>query len=264
MVFSSLVEHFLKHQQLAIIASLIGVTTISWCYLIILAVDMHGMMVAPMSDMTQLKPWAIIDAVLMFVMWTVMMIGMMVPSASPTILLYARVFKKRKKDNQVFVPTGAFLIGYLTIWSVFSAVATLLQWGLEQAALLSPMMVSTSPLLGGLILIAAGIYQLTPFKSSCLKHCRSPVEFLSHHWRNGTWGAFVMGLDHGLYCLGCCWTLMILLFVVGVMNLLGVAAIAIFVLLEKVTRFGRLISGIGALLLLSWGIVLLTTNTQPI
>lgn len=234
-------------------------TAIAWCYLIILAVGMNEMMAAPISDMAHLKPWTTVDAALMFLMWTVMMIGMMVPSVSPTILLYARVFQKRAKNERVFVPTGAFLGGYLTIWTGFSAVATLLQWGLEQAALLSPMMVSTSPLLGGLILIAAGIYQLTPYKSACLQHCRSPVDFLSNNWRSGTWGALIMGLEHGIYCLGCCWALMVLLFVVGVMNLLGIAAIAIFVLLEKVTRFGKLINRIGALLLTLLGITIMAT-----
>lgn len=259
MTSSQLVGQLLKRQRVAIIASLIGVSVVAWIYLIILAVDMDGMMSMSMSGMVQLKPWTIIDAGLMFVMWTVMMIGMMLPSAAPTILLYARVCQKRATDNQTLVPTGTFLIGYLTIWTVFSVVATILQWLLEQAALLSPMMVTTSPNLGGVLLIAAGIYQVTPYKSACLRHCRSPIDFLSTHWRTGSWGAFVMGLDHGLYCLGCCWALMVLLFVVGVMNLLGVAAIAIFVLLEKVTGFGRQLSRIGALLLTVWGIAQIAT-----
>jgi predicted metal-binding membrane protein len=137
--------------------------------------------------------------------------------------------------------------GYLVVWTGFSALATTLQWALEQATLLSAMMVSTSPLLGGALLITAGAYQMTPLKQACLIHCRSPVQFLSSHWRKGTGGAFRMGLAHGLYCLGCCWVLMVLLFVGGVMNLLWIAALAGFVLAEKIiprgVLFGRIMGG---------------------
>jgi predicted metal-binding membrane protein len=130
------------------------------------------------------------------------------------------------------------MAGYIAIWTAFSLAATLAQWGLERAALLSPMMVSTSPVLGAALLIGAGVYQMTPYKDSCLKHCREPARFISEHWRPGASGAFVMGAEHGLYCLGCCWILMGLLFFGGVMNLLWIAAITLFVLLEKVLPFG--------------------------
>ena len=165
------------------------------------------------------------------------------------VLLYARVLRHQAKHSKPLIPTGAFLGGYIAVWTLFSAAATALQWGLEQAALLSPMMVSTSVTLGGLLLLAAAIYQWTPTKDACLKRCRSPVWFLSGIWRDGSGGAFKMGLEHGAYCLGCCWALMLLLFVGGVMNLLCVAAITVFVLAEKVLPWGRLIGRFGSLLL---------------
>ena len=135
-------------------------------------------------------------------------------------------------------PTATFVLGYIAMWSLFSVAATLVQWGLDQAALISPMMVSTSPSLGAGLLIAAGIYQWLPFKDACLQHCRAPAHFLAEHWHKGKAGAFRMGLEHGAFCLGCCWALMGLLFLGGVMNLLWIAAITLFVLLEKVLPFG--------------------------
>ena len=147
------------------------------------------------------------------------------------------------------VPTGAFFFGYLIVWTIFSAAATALQYGLEQAALLSPMMTSTSPVFGGFVLLGAAIYQWTPYKNACLQRCRSPVSFLSTHWQDGTSGALKMGMLHGAYCLGCCWMLMLLLFVGGVMNLLCIAAITIFVLIEKVMPRGRDIGRAGAILM---------------
>ncbi len=171
----------------------------------------------------------------------------------PFDLRCVRLERKQTKGDEALVPTSTFFAGYLTVWTSFSVGATALQWVLEQLALLSPMMVSTSPLLGGLVLILAAIYQWTPYKDACLKYCRSPVWFLSTHWRDGTWGAYLMGLEHGMYCLGCCWVLMAILFVGGVMNLLCVAAITIFVLVEKVAPFGRAISRAATVILLLSG-----------
>ena len=147
-----------------------------------------------------------------------MMVGMMLPSATPMVLLYARVC--RKSLDMAAPDTGAFVMGYVAVWTLFSAAATALQWGLEQAALLSPTMTSASPFFAGMVLVLAGLYQWTPAKQACLSRCRSPVEFLSTHWRPGAGGAFAMGLRHGAFCVGCCWALMALLFVGGVMNLL--------------------------------------------
>ncbi len=135
-------------------------------------------------------------------------------------------------------PTSLFVSGYLSMWCVFSGGATLAQFGLHEAALLSPMMMTNSQMVGAWLFLVAGIYQLTPWKNVCLDHCRSPASFIAHHWRSGLWGAFQMGLEHGAYCLGCCWALMGLLFFGGVMSLLWIAGLAIFVLLEKVLPFG--------------------------
>ncbi len=159
----------------------------------------------------------------------------------------------------MFAPTGAFAAGYLVAWTLFSLAATALQWALEQAALVSPMMVGASAWLGGGLLVAAGVYQWTPLKHACLENCRSPDAFLSRIWRKGAGGAVAMGVHHGAYCVGCCWFLMALLFVGGVMNLLWVAAIAAFVLLEKIVRHGHLVSrACGALFALAGVYVLVT------
>jgi predicted metal-binding membrane protein len=172
-------------------------------------------------------------------MWAVMMVAMMVPTAVPMTLVYAAVARKAAVQSNPVAPTFVFVAGYVVIWSLFSVAATAAQLELDRAALLSPMMVSNSVLLGSALLIGAGVYELTPLKHSCLRHCRAPAQFLSHNWRSGTIGAFRMGLRLGAYCLGCCWVLMGLLFLGGVMNLLWIAAISAFVLLEKILPFGH-------------------------
>jgi predicted metal-binding membrane protein len=181
-------------------------------------------------------------------MWVVMMVAMMLPSAAPMILLHARVYRTSVKTPHALAPTAVFAGGYVVAWVAFSVVATSLQWGLERGALVSATMVSTSPLLGGVLLLVAGIYQWTPYKRACLRYCRSPVQFVATHWRRGTAGAFYMGLEHGAFCVGCCWALMGLLFLGGVMNFLWIAVIAFFVLLEKVVprgaQGGRLSGGL--------------------
>jgi predicted metal-binding membrane protein len=171
-------------------------------------------------------------------MWVVMMVAMMVPTAAPMTLLYAAVARKAATQHNPLAPTSVFVAGYIAMWTIFALVATLAQHALDQAALLSPMMVSTSPRFGAALLIAAGVYQFTPLKNACLRNCRAPAHFLSRYWRTGNLGAFRMGLRLGTFCVGCCWILMGLLFVGGVMNLLWIAAIAIFVLLEKTIPFG--------------------------
>ena len=147
-----------------------------------------------------------------------------------------------------------FLLGYLAVWTGFSALAAVAQWILHALALLSPMMVSTSPLLGGVLLLVAGVFQWTPLKSACLTHCRSPLSFLMTDWGEGKWGAFFMGLKHGAYCTGCCWFLMALLFVAGVMNVWWIAIIALFVLLEKVVPQGLFVGKVAGVLLVAWGV----------
>ena len=216
---------------MVVLGSIAAVTALAWLYLVVIA------RMTSMADMARLRPWTGAEAVMMFIMWAVMMVGMMLPSATPMVLLYARVC--RKSLDMAAPDTGAFVMGYVAVWTLFSAAATALQWGLEQAALLSPTMTSASPFFAGMVLVLAGRYQWTPAKQACLSRCRSPVEFLSTHWRPGAGGAFAMGLRHGAFCVGCCWALMALLFVGGVMNLLWVALITVFVLLEKVVPFGH-------------------------
>jgi len=242
-------------------AGIATMTGLAWLYLVSLSRQMSGMEgdggMANMPGMSPvLTPWTVTDGVLTTTMWAVMMVGMMLPAAAPMILLFAAVNRKRRAQGGIAVPTGIFVLGYLTVWVGFSIVAALAQWGLHAAALLSPAMAARSPIIGGALLIAAGVYQLTPLKNTCLAHCRSPLRFLLAEWRDGEWGAYTMGLWHGAYCLGCCWVLMGLLFVAGVMNLLWVAAITVFVLVEKVAPAGVLVGRVASAGLILAGVMM--------
>jgi predicted metal-binding membrane protein len=186
-------------------------------------------------------------------MWVVMMVAMMVPSAAPSILLFANVARSRKARGAPTASALVFTLGYLLVWAAYATMAAIVQYELHQLALLSPEMSSTSPWLGGGLLLLAGIYQWLPSKGACLSHCRSPFGVFSHEWREGVTGALVMGVRHGSYCVGCCWAVMALLFVAGVMNLLWVAAIAIFVLIEKLGPGSRIIGRLSGILLMAWG-----------
>jgi predicted metal-binding membrane protein len=200
---------------------------------------MTGQSMEPMMDaVTGVQPWTATEFGLRLAMWAVMMVAMMVPTAAPMTLMYAAVARKAAAQHNPLAPTSVFVTGYVAMWTIFSLVATTAQYVLDRAALLSPMMVSTSAGFGATLLIAAGVYQLTPLKNACLRNCRAPAHFLSRYWRTGNLGAFRMGLRLGAYCVGCCWILMGLLFVGGVMNLLWIAAIGIFILLEKTLPFG--------------------------
>jgi predicted metal-binding membrane protein len=254
-----------RRDRIAVLVALFGVTALAWLYLIDLAAamqDMPGMSDSGMGDpgaMLQPHAWTPQHFAMMFLMWAVMMIGMMVPTAAPITLVYAAVARKAARQGTPVAPTAAFVAGYVAMWTGFSLAATVAQWGLDRAALLSPMMVSRSPALGAGLLFAAGVYQLTPFKNGCLEHCRAPAHFISENWRPGAAGAFRMGLVHGAYCLGCCWILMGLLFLGGVMNLLWIAAITLFVLLEKVVPAGPLAGRLAGLAMIAAAVLLLTT-----
>ena len=203
--------------------------------------------------------WTAIYWILMVLMWWIMMIAMMVPSAAPTILLYARAHRHGQNKGRLApgaVPASVFAAGYLAAWLGFSILATVLQYMLVQTDLLSGrMMWSLDPWLSSAVLLAAGVYQLTPLKQTCLRHCRQPAAFLAGHWRAGRWGAFVMGCDAGAFCVMCCWALMALLFVGGIMNVLWIAGLTIFVLIEKVLPKGEWFAraaGVACLLAGSW------------
>jgi predicted metal-binding membrane protein len=209
--------------------------------------------------MPQARPWNVGDTAGLAVMWIVMMIAMMIPSVAPVILLFAGVSRRRRVRGVPAAPVSVFTAGYLLAWTGYAILAALIQSALHSAALLSPAMATASPLLGGGLLLVAGIYQWLPLKGACLSHCRSPLGFFSTEWREGVRGALVMGFRHGSYCVGCCWALMALLFVAGVMNLLWVAAIAGLVLAEKAVPNGRLVGRIAGVLLAGWGVWMVAT-----
>jgi predicted metal-binding membrane protein len=238
---------------------LAGIAILAWLYLLRLAGDMAEMAehAAMGMAMPQTQAWDLVDLLFLFLMWAVMMLAMMVPSATPMILIFTGVNRRRTEPQQAAARTGAFVLGYLIVWTAYSALAASAQWGLHAAALLSPMMAVTSRHLGGALLIAAGVFQWTPLKQACLTTCRSPLGFIMGEWREGVRGALVMGLRHGAYCVGCCWALMALLFVAGVMNLAWVAAIAAFVLVEKVVPGGRRVSRVAGGLFVGAGVLLL-------
>jgi len=249
-------EAVLKRDRVIVVSGLVGMSALAWVYIIYLAWDMRQMHMA--MAMPYMQMWGLVDLLLLFVMWAVMMVAMMVPTAASMILMFAMLNRRRREQQQPYVPTAVFLGGYLLVWTGFSVLATLAQWGLHSAALLSPMMVSTSPILGGIILLAAGIFQWTPLKYACLTYCRSPLGFLMTDWREGSRGAFIMGLKHGSYCTGCCWFLMALLFVAGVMNLLWVATITVFVLIEKIAPRGDMVGRVAGGVLVIAGLVMLS------
>ena len=249
--------------QLAIWGGLGALSALAWLYLWRMpasggAMDgmpgMAGMAgMAAMPGMSMASPWSPGQLWLTFLMWAVMMVAMMLPSAAPMVAMYARVAEGRGTSPRVRV--WLFAGGYVAAWTAFSAVATVLQAALEHAAILTGAM-RVAPLMGGVILALAGAYQLSPLKRGCLRHCQSPVGFLMSHWRDGRIGAIAMGLRHGAFCVGCCWMLMALLFVAGVMNLLWVAVLTGFVLIERATRWGETLATVSGFALIAAGLAL--------
>jgi predicted metal-binding membrane protein len=256
MIPSTVVERLIRRDRLVVALGLSIVTALAWWYLLrsnsgmhadAAEADMHAAM-----GMPEMQVWGMAQLAALFVMWAVMMVAMMLPSAAPIILLVVGAYRRRATGAPRLL-TAAFSSGYLLAWAGFSAMAAALQLALHKAAVLSPAMVAQSALFGGSVLLVAGVYQWLPLKNACLAHCRSPLGFISREWREGVSGALVMGLRHGLFCIGCCWALMTLLFVAGVMNLVWVAAIAAFVLVEKLTGRGEVSKAAGVLMVL-WGI----------
>jgi predicted metal-binding membrane protein len=249
----------LERDRVLAVGGLVAVFVLSWGYLLHLA----GAMSAPAAPMAAMPSrWGVVDALLTFLMWAVMMVAMMLPSATPLVLLHMRVTRSRQPRDVALRSAFLMLAGYLAVWTVFSGAATGVQWGLQAAALLTPMMTAVGDPLAGGLLVAAGLYQWTPVKARCLEHCRSPLEFLSAHWWPGPAGAFRTGLHHGLYCVGCCWLLMGLLFVLGVMNLLWVAALAALVLVERTGPAGSVVTRLSGAALAAWGVLTLAGVTD--
>ena len=246
-------EDTIRRDRCFILVGIVLSVALAWAYLVDMALGMSGttMMMAAAT------PWAFGTVVSMIIMWAIMMVGMMLPSASPMILIYAKVVRRKRELGRVTAPTPIFVLGYVVVWTIFSIAAGLVQSALQDVALLSPMLVSTSGYLGGGLFVLAGLYQLTPLKNACLRHCRSPMDFVLNHWREGRRGAFLMGLEHGAWCAGCCWAVMVLLFVLGVMNLAWVAALTVLVLVEKVIPGGEWVARGGGIAMLGIGIYLL-------
>jgi len=235
------------------------VFVLAWAYMLAGAgMDMDS---SVMKAMSMPVAWTPGYAVLVFLMWWIMMLAMMLPSASPAILLFARVSHNQKRAGRPFVPAGFFLAGYLMVWGLFSLIATGAQWGLEASGAFSMMTGSRNLEISATILIAAGLWQLTPFKQACLRHCRGPLHFLMQGFRPGASGAIRMGAEHGLFCLGCCWFLMGLLFYGGVMNIYWIAGLAVYVLLEKMIPAGHWMSYVSGLVLVVWGGSLLLVDS---
>ena len=279
-------EHLLRRDRIVTVAGLVLLCAMAWLYIVQgaglgmsarqmttlaffphrqageVTQGMQGMQGTPGTPVDTGQPaWGLGTWALMISMWWVMMIAMMTPSAAPTILLYARVHRAALAKGELpdeVTPTGTFTAGYLTIWLGFAVGASVLHYMLERAGLVSTMMMgSRSRWLSGTLLIAAGLYQLSPLKTVCLAQCRAPASFLARHWRPHAVGAFLLGARHGAYCVGCCWMLMALLFVGGVMNLVWIAALAIVVLIEKVLPGGKWISSGTAVALTGWGVATL-------
>jgi len=249
-------EYDAGSRRLAVLLGLGAMIALAWAYLLYMGWGMANMDIGmDMALMPRMTDWEAVDLLLVFLMWAVMMVAMMLPSSLPMMLAFSRD-TRAPAQHGVSRLTG-FVAGYLMVWTAFSLLMTLLQWGLLEARLISPMMESRSPLFGGVLLIAAGLFQFTPLKHACLSTCRSPLAFLMTEWRPGVRGAWVMGLRHGIYCTGCCWLLMALLFLLGVMNVLWIAALTAFVLVEKTWPQAQWTSRASGVALLAWGAVLL-------
>jgi predicted metal-binding membrane protein len=245
-------ESLLLRDRWILAIALIVTTGLCWAWLVPMARDMYGAMDGSSAWMMT-HTWDFPHLVLLFAMWVVMMVGMMLPSAAPTLLLYAGIIRKSPESERARAHVYSFAAGYILVWTAFSLLATVFQRLLAHWLLLSPMMESRG-WLGGALLIVAGLYQFTPFKRTCLESCRSPAAYIAGHWKRGVAGALRLGTGHGLYCLGCCWALMLLLFVGGVMNLWWIAALTIFVLLEKLAPSGAQGGRLSGLLIMALGV----------
>ena len=258
---STAIERVLRRDRLVVLSGLLGIVVLAWIF--VLNGAGTGMSVGamttwrfppPMMPLAN-EPWSAQYWLTMLLMWWAMMVAMMTPSTAPMVLLYARVVRRAQKQKQILpavVPTAWFFLGYLTAWLAFSAMAVAIQWTLERVGLMHMMMMwSSDKWLSAALLAAAGLYQLSPLKNTCLRACRSPIEFLSRHWRDGRTGALHLGIVHGLYCIGCCWALMALLFVAGAMNLVWIVGLAILVLAEKIAPYGHQVARVAGAVLVA-------------
>ena len=247
----------LGRQEKIIISALAILSVVSWVVTVFHAHSMNSQMSTERDmPMGMGNNSMIFEASLFLVMWVVMMIAMMFPAVVPMVLIFSKVHGERKARNEGSIPTWVFVSGYLIVWAFFGVLAYFGGLLVDYSAMSFPKLKAYSTVIGGVVLIAAGLYQLTPLKNACLTHCRSPLHFIMHKWREGYLGAFLMGIDHGVYCLGCCWGLMLVLFVVGVMNLTWMGILTLVILVEKISKHGVMISKVVGGLLLILGLVI--------
>jgi predicted metal-binding membrane protein len=252
----TLLESALKHERVVTATLIVLIPLVCWTWIALMARDMYGAMLGPSAWMMT-ADWDVPHLLLLWAMWAVMMTAMMLPSASPLALLYAGALRTRG-DARVGRKTYAMAAGYVLVWALYSVAATVLQRVLSDLLVLTPMMEPATPAVAAVLLAVAGLYQLTPLKSGCLRVCRSPLSYLLQHWPSGTFAAFRLGAQHGSYCLGCCWALMLLLFAGGVMNLVVIVVLTLWVLVEKFAPFGEQtakVSGVALLAMALWTVV---------
>lgn len=261
---NAVLESLLKRDRYVVLAALLALTALAWSYLLWLAGTMpsSGMTMSQMAMAAAMAPpvaSAPMDLLLAFIMWAVMMVGMMTPSIAPVILLYARVGRHAASSGKLFAATGWFAAGYFLAWTGFSILAAAAQVTLRAAALLTPDLASANRTLEAGFLIVAGAYQWSPLKNACLAQCRQPLMFIQRHggFKRSAAGSLALGFRHGLYCTGCCWSFMLLLFVGGVMNLLWVAALAVLVLMEKLPAQGNFLARATGTALMAGGVLLI-------
>jgi predicted metal-binding membrane protein len=245
-----MLESALRHDRAVLAVVLILIPLACWSWIAVMARDMYGTMLGPSAWMMT-PAWEWPHVLLLWAMWAVMMAAMMLPSAAPIVLLYAGAVRRRAGTERVAVQVYLLAAGYVTVWAFFSAGATTLQRVLAEQLILTPMMEPSSAAAGAAVLTIAGVYQLTPLKRMCLRWCRSPLSFLMQRWRTGPGGAFRLGLEHGLHCVGCCWAMMLLLFAGGVMNLTVIVALTVWVIVEKMAPFGEQSAHVSGALLLA-------------
>jgi predicted metal-binding membrane protein len=255
----------LRRDRIVVVLALTLLTALVWSYLLWLSasmamggMDMTGFRMIPAGMGLMIPadmPWRAMEFAFVFAMWIVMMVGMMTPSAAPMFLMYARIGRQTETPSGPLAATVWFAVGYFLVWVCFALLATVLQWALDRSALLDFTMTTTSSVLGGLVFVAAGLYQWTSLNELCLAQCQKPFEFVMRHggYRRDAPGSVMLGLRHGAYCVGCCWTLMALLLVGGVMNVLWIVLLALLAYLERVTSMGRLIARFAGIVLIAAG-----------
>lgn len=247
------VSVFNKSRRL-VIFGIIAMSVLAWIYMA--SLGLHATVEPNASNYTHSHHFE--NLLLVFFMWSIMMVAMMLPSAAPTILMFDTIIHKQGRNASRVSPTFLFISGYLATWIIYSGLAAIWQIWLQNNALVTTVIVKSVPSLSGTLLIIAGLFQFSHLKYSCLKHCRSPMGFFMLHWQEGRKGAFLMGVRSGLYCVGCCWVLMILMFVAGAMNIIWMLVLAVFILVEKLIPWGRQFGQISGFSMIAWGLWILS------